>query len=247
MFTVVIPTFRSYDTLLKSLKSCQHPLIKEIIVVDDNNKEERELFKKESVKDNIEILFNNKNIGVTASRNKGYFRSKQEFVIFLDSDDELMTDRLSMAAEIISKSSSDIFLFSTQTHGVSNSNFPNKFIDNYIGLFSMANSGERLLIIRKNNFKPFLGMLRGHELCGLFLWGVKSNAVFEWQPLSLREYNQGNLSSLSGQRLGKERASLISFGHKIISTHLFTLGKYWYSLKYFIKAFYYDYKSNCSR
>ncbi|MCU8504233.1 glycosyltransferase [Vibrio vulnificus] len=247
MFTVVVPTYRSYTTLVESLNSCNHELIKEVIVVDDNFSNEREQIDKTTNFSNFKIFFNSRNMGVTYSRNKGYFNASQGFVIFLDSDDVLIKENLERAAKIISESKSDLYLFSTVTSGKLNSNSNDIIVGDIVKLFEMANSGERLLVIRKNKHKPFLGLLRGHELCGLFLWGLKSNAIFEWQPLPLREYSQGSVSSLSGQRLSKERATLISRGHEIIASRLYKIKKLKLSIKYLIKAKYYVFKSNCSR
>ena len=186
-------------------------------------------------------------MGVTYSRNKGYFKAKNKYVIFLDSDDELILENLTEAASLIKNSSCELFFFNTVTCGVKNSKQECAIKGDFRFLFKMANSGERLLVLKKNKFKPFIGLLKGHELCGLLFWSIKCGAKLTWLPLTLRHYSNNNNDSLSNLRLSYNRARLISLGHRLIAKKLLSKFIFFNSIKYFIKAVYYDYKKGSTR
>lgn len=248
MFSIVIPTYKNYSDLLMAVKSCSHPLIKEVIIIDDTPSEEQSVIELPEIDHvAISIVRNTKNRGVTFSRNRGYLMSSQSFVIFLDSDDTLLTNNLIPAKDYLEKNNIDCAFFNTCTNGRENSTIEHSIEGNWTQLFQMANSGERLLVIRKVIGKPFIGKLRGHELAGLLLFTLKSNAKLGWSPILLREYNQTNEFSLSQMRLSKERSHLISLGHFKIAKRLFSLCKLKLSLIYFLKACYYAITSRISR
>ena len=217
MFSIVIPTYRNYSDLLLAVKSCSHQLIKEIIIVDDTPAQYQEKIDLPDTKGGVKIVRNCKNRGVTFSRNKGYLMSSQPFVIFLDSDDTLIQSNLLLAQEYLINNNVDCAFFNTSTNGVVNSLQQHSVEGDWQLLFKMANSGERLVVARRAQCKPFFGVLRGHELAGLFRFTLNNNFKLGWCPLVLREYNQTNENSLSQMRLSKERSQLIYLGHKFIA------------------------------
>ena len=240
MFSVVIPVYKNYLDLMRAVESCLHPLIKEIIIIDDTPSKEQtamNLPKVESV--DITIVRNKKNRGVTFSRNRGYLMCTQPYIIFLDSDDTLIASSLPSAHNYLVKKSLDCAFFNTSTNGIANSELINSVEGGSDLLLKMANSGERLVIVRKRKGKPFIGFLRGHELAGLFRFALKSDLKLGWCPLILREYNHTNENSLSQMRLSKERSFLIYQGHKFIAYKLFLLKEYKLSLTYYLKGAYY--------
>ncbi|TYK65327.1 glycosyltransferase family 2 protein [Colwellia echini] len=247
MFSIVIPTYKNYPDLLMAVESCSHPLIKEIIIVDDTPSEEQGEIKLPDSDAAITIVRNTRNRGVTFSRNRGYFMSSQPYIIFLDSDDTLIKSNLLLAVDYLEKNNIDCAFFNTCTNGRENSTIEHSVEGNWAQLFKMANSGERLLVIRKIIGKPFIGKLRGHELAGLFFFTLKNNSKLGWSPILLREYNQSNEFSLSQMRLSKERSHLISLGHFKVAKRLFSLCKIKLSSIYFLKACYYAISSRISR
>ena len=91
--SVVIPTYNRY-TLLKraidSLLTQTHP-VDEIIVVDDGSSDNT----KDIQKDFPEIIYiYQENRGVSTARNVGIQRAKNEWIAFLDSDDEWHQEKL---------------------------------------------------------------------------------------------------------------------------------------------------------
>lgn len=69
----------------------------------------------------------------------------------------------------------DCAFFNTRTNSVVNSAQQNSVEGDWQLLFDMANSGERLVVVKKTQYKPFFGILRGHELAGLFRFAERDN------------------------------------------------------------------------
>jgi len=249
MFSVVIPTFKNYSVLNDAIKSCDNSLIKEVIIIDDTTSIEQKKISCEPFFNeiNLKVIINNKNRGVTFSRNRGYLLSNQPFVIFLDSDDTLVKDNLLEASQYLINEKVDCGFFNTITNNIKNSQLVTSLQGDWRLIFQMANSGERLVIVRNNKTKPFYGFLRGHELAGLFRFAEKNSFRLGWSPIVLREYNQSNDNSLSQMRLSKERSYLISIGHQKVAKKLLSLSEFKLSALYFIKACYYAISSRISR
>jgi len=91
--SVVIPTYNRYTLLKRAINSLltqTHP-VDEIIVVDDGSTDNT----KDIKKDFPEIIYiYQKNSGVSAARNVGIKRAKNEWIAFLDSDDEWHNEKL---------------------------------------------------------------------------------------------------------------------------------------------------------
>lgn len=95
LVSVIIPCFNSEDTILRCLDSVrsQDYNYKEIIVIDDGSTDRTyELLTKEI---GIKII-KQKNMGAPAARNAGLEASNGEFVKFLDADDVLLPNCISM-------------------------------------------------------------------------------------------------------------------------------------------------------
>lgn len=98
LITVSIPVYNS----AKYLERCLHSVFKqtypniEILLVNDHGKDNsldiiNEIFEKYPQK-NIRIIHNVENSGLSVVRNAGIDEAKGEFLLFLDSDDELTQD-----------------------------------------------------------------------------------------------------------------------------------------------------------
>ncbi|ARJ56762.1 glycosyltransferase family 2 protein [Campylobacter cuniculorum] len=103
--SVIIATYRRPDLLLKAIKSVQKQDFKdlEIIVSDDNSKDETEkLVKQMQEKDSrIKYVLNTRyKQGPNGNKNNGLDYAQGEFISFLDDDDELLDGALS---ELLSK------------------------------------------------------------------------------------------------------------------------------------------------
>ncbi len=88
---VIIPNYNSGIYIKKCLDSLleQEYKVNEIIVVDDCSTDESTKIVKEYTKknNNIILLENEKNMGVSYSRNRGIENTKSEYIMFCDSDD----------------------------------------------------------------------------------------------------------------------------------------------------------------
>jgi len=91
--SVVIPTYNRYILLKRAINSLltQTYPVDEIIVVDDGSTDNT----KQIIKDfpNITYIYQ-ENRGVSAARNVGIQRAKNEWIAFLDSDDEWHSEKL---------------------------------------------------------------------------------------------------------------------------------------------------------
>lgn len=95
--SVIIPFFNREDLLLRAIKSVQsqtHSNL-EIILVDDASTEPLDKLNNLLKKDKrIILLKNNENKGPAASRNFGISKASGEYVAFLDSDDEFLSNKI---------------------------------------------------------------------------------------------------------------------------------------------------------
>ena len=106
-FSIIIPFYNSSNFLKKSVLSIIKQKRKdvEIILVDDNSEDKSEkkilsLRKKNSF---IKYLKNKKNLGVGLSRNKAIKNAQGQYIIFLDSDDQLYENSINKIEETIIK------------------------------------------------------------------------------------------------------------------------------------------------
>jgi glycosyltransferase involved in cell wall biosynthesis len=101
MFSVVVPVYNAQDfidrALLSILKQTYPP--KEIILVDDGSTDNLKK-KLDSYKNKIKYIYKD-NGGVASARNIGINIAENEFIAFLDADDEWMPYHLERAKDIL--------------------------------------------------------------------------------------------------------------------------------------------------
>ena len=105
MFSIIIPTYNRRELLLKTIKSVISQTFGdfEIIIVDDGSIDNTfELFK-DKIDPRIRYERLKKNSGVNVARNKGIELAKGDFLIFLDSDDELFPHALEKIFSVLKK------------------------------------------------------------------------------------------------------------------------------------------------
>ena len=85
----------------------------EIILINDGSTDNSLKIVKKVKKDysNIVLVNNHNNLGVSASRNIGLKKAKGKFIIFLDSDDEILKNSLFKIKKLISKDKKNDFIF----------------------------------------------------------------------------------------------------------------------------------------
>ncbi len=104
MISIVIPTYNR----VSSLQACVESIVPqyypglEIVIVDDCSTDlTREYLKDLAHYDFIKIYLNKENHGVNYSRNRGVELASQKFILFLDSDDQLVDGSLVKVKESI--------------------------------------------------------------------------------------------------------------------------------------------------
>jgi glycosyltransferase involved in cell wall biosynthesis len=96
LFSVVIPTHNRADRILRALSSVVAQKFDdyEIIVVDDGSTDGTAAVLATLRSSRLRVLRNEKNAGVSASRNRGVAAASGEFIAFLDDDDEFRPETL---------------------------------------------------------------------------------------------------------------------------------------------------------
>jgi glycosyltransferase involved in cell wall biosynthesis len=124
-FSIVMPCFNSEKYLEGSIRSVLDQAEKdfELIVVDDGSEDNsREIVKTFALADSrVQLVLNSGGSGAAGARNYGVSLSRGKWLCFLDSDDQYVTDALSLRKTLISNQpecqffSSDFLLWSGQS------------------------------------------------------------------------------------------------------------------------------------
>jgi glycosyltransferase involved in cell wall biosynthesis len=109
-FSVVIPVFNRPREIQRALKSCldQEPAGFEIVVVDDGSTDDTQAAIGQWADERVTMVSHSGNRGVCAARNTGVRNARGEWLVFLDSDDELLPGALDVMARRIRETSSTI-------------------------------------------------------------------------------------------------------------------------------------------
>src|SRR5690606_20219371 len=99
LFSFVIPTYNRSQKVVRSidsvLKQSDWQLYAEILVVDDGSTDStQEVLKDYVTRHQIKLIKHEKNKGVAAAKNTGIQNASFEYVVLLDSDDELCENGL---------------------------------------------------------------------------------------------------------------------------------------------------------
>lgn len=113
LVSIIIPTYNRVSLLKAAVDSCikqSHSEI-EIIIIDDGSTDETEstvlqLLITKWLGQNI-IYYKQNNSGASAARNKGLELSNGEFIQFLDSDDELFENKITLQVKAIIDNNAD--------------------------------------------------------------------------------------------------------------------------------------------
>ena len=98
-FSVIIPTFNSENTILKTLKSVKKQTFKDfqVIIIDDGSIDKTTSLVNSFISENeldIKLIKKNNSGGPAAPRNLGIFSSSGRWICFLDSDDYWFSNKL---------------------------------------------------------------------------------------------------------------------------------------------------------
>lgn len=112
MISVIIPTFKRVDSLLKTLLSLNQQTSKnfEVVVVNDDPSQTL-MLDGALYSYPVRVINNGTNMGVGHSRNKGVQQSRFSWVAFLDDDDFYRNDKIEMLSAIITNETGVSFIY----------------------------------------------------------------------------------------------------------------------------------------
>jgi len=107
LVSVIIPTYKRPDTLLRTIQSVLNQTYKniEIIIVDDNapdsidRKYTESMMEKFKYHENVKYIKHEYNKNGSAARNTGFKNSNGQYIMFLDDDDEFLPRKVSSQVE----------------------------------------------------------------------------------------------------------------------------------------------------
>lgn len=227
--SIVTPSYNRYqllkESIYSSIKAAQETEAQiELIIVDDastDNTYEQiqhdfsDFFKSGSFR----IFRLAKNMGVTAAKNFGAKQSSGQWVLFLDSDDLLISESFGGLINDL------------QTHHAESAIFFKcvDFDGNLIGKPGSDQSinlkyyikhgfhGERLPVIKREviTFFPYEDQLRGFE--GLAYYRMLASGLsIRLSDLAARKYRTKNIDRLSSRKALIKRASTMRTGYKLL-------------------------------
>lgn len=114
--SVIIPVFNQQNLIIKAIESIPKRSDIEIIVIDDGSTDRTwdNLLKYlgDNANPNFVLLYNEENMGVAYTVNKGYDNANGEYVVLLGSDDYFYTDKFEQALKELD--GTDLIYFNLQ-------------------------------------------------------------------------------------------------------------------------------------
>lgn len=110
-FSIIIPTFNSYEKLLRAIESIKSQAFTdfEVIIVDDGSTDGTQVKIQDSIHEKIHYFYK-ENGGPASARNLGIKEASGEYICFLDADDEFMPEKL--LEYYTASQNGEVFLFS---------------------------------------------------------------------------------------------------------------------------------------
>lgn len=150
LVSVIVATYRRKNDLQKALISLANQTFDnyEIIVVDDNDSEEWNLFVEKTIKSfqtdnpqiNISLIINHPNLGSAKARNEGIKAAKGKYITFLDDDDRYTEDKIKKQVSFMEDLQADFCITNLYLY-----NENGKLIDKRIRDYIESYSKEALL------------------------------------------------------------------------------------------------------
>lgn len=115
--SIIIPVYNQEELIIRALKSIPPRKDIEILVIDDGSTDRtfnNVLDYKINSKQNIVLLYNQENMGVSYTLNRGYDLASGEYIILLGSDDYFYTEELEKLIEKLD--GTDLIYFDLRTN-----------------------------------------------------------------------------------------------------------------------------------
>lgn len=141
--SVIIPLYNKEDSIRATIKSVieQDYAVDEIIVIDDGSEDDsyNQLMKIDDSRIKIHLQ---ENSGVSAARNKGIKLAENDYIAFLDADDEWMPNYISEIVKLI-ESFPDAGIYSTSYTMTNEQCSTSNYIFGLVDYFEMYINGKR--------------------------------------------------------------------------------------------------------
>ena len=162
--TVVIPTKNRYEQTINAVRSAvKSPYIDEIIIVDDGSNFNLDLYYigcSEFKNSNVKILNNYLLSGAQGSRMTGILEASSDIILFLDSDDLLVSENVEKLFNVISSDQQIVLTY---------------------GKIKFGNTISNWLILNGNCYSYVLKNLSLCPFSGLFI----RKSLIDWSQLTL--------------------------------------------------------------
>lgn len=219
--SIIIPTFNRYHLITSAIDSAVSflqciDLTGEIIVVDDGSIDNTyhllfNRYKSEIRNQKIYLLSNPKNIGVTKTRNKGVLSSKGRWLMFLDSDDQLIQSSANMVKRTLQGYKKEaLLLFRAEDMNTGQLIGKTRKTVRRLNLMEFLNDGtpgECLPVVRNDIFRNimFYEPLVGGEA---YTWArvIQKHGSAIVSPLIVRQYRTNTSDRLSTRKAVLRRA-----------------------------------------
>lgn len=158
--SIIIPTFNRPELLRRAVQSAlnqTYPNV-EVIVINDYPESDLEGLKNEF--HSVKFYQNSKNMGGCYSRNRGIELSEGEYVNFLDDDDELFPDKISMQMEKFRESY------------IENVGFITAHVEDF-------RSGKKIIKTNRVRGNAYRQLLSGFAIAGIETMLIKKNCLTE--------------------------------------------------------------------
>ena len=232
IFSIVIPAFNRAYCVSRAIKSAQVFLenddSSEIVVVDDGSTDNtvvivEDLISRTNQKSRLTLVKHHTNKGVCTAKNTGAKAARGEWIIFLDSDDELIPDSYAKVVVALNNNfRNPIHFFSCILQNEVSINQSNNLIKrNFNQYMRYGTDGEKLPIVNRVVFNEFLydEDMPGYESLS-YMRIIKK---YEWAyiyELVVRRYYTSNQDRLSAPSNMKRRSAALAKGHlRVLKEH----------------------------
>lgn len=164
LVSIIIPTYKGQDVILKCVESVLNQTYKniEVIVVDDNGKNSEEQQNTERVlyqyikQHKIKYITHDQNKNGSAARNTGIKNSKGEYIAFLDDDDYFYVDKIEKQVNALERAEKKVGInycsaeikFLTGTSEIKHASLSGKVL--YEFLSGKISIGSSRIMIKRN-------------------------------------------------------------------------------------------------
>ena len=228
-FSIIVPIYNVEKYLEKCLKSIQNQIFKdfEVLMIDDGTKDNCPIIMKKFEEDERFKGFHKENGGLSDARNYGVERANGEYLIFVDSDDEIESDLLFKLDEEIEKNHPELIKFGTKVindkeilkkssifHNQSGEEAFKKLILNDYFIIAWSYAYEKKFWM-KNNFSYTKG--RYHEDFGLTpIIVLKANKVSSIDTIGYHYFIRENSIMTDPTKTLKKAEDALYFFDKLI-------------------------------